>query len=76
MAYLHKDDMLRFLKEINSRLMNMNKTGEIFIIGGAAISLAFGGRDATEDMASDSCFGYDEMHILSNYRDAFSRLEV
>ena len=41
MEYLHKDDMLRFLKEINSRLMSMKKTGEIFIIGGAAISLAF-----------------------------------
>ena len=50
MKYLHKDDMLRFLKEINSRLNVMNKTGEIFIIGGAAISLAFGGRDATEDI--------------------------
>ena len=50
MAYLNKDDMLRFLKEINSRLKNMGKTGEIFIIGGAAISLAFGGRDATEDI--------------------------
>ena len=50
MEYLHKDDILRFLKEINSRLMDMCKTGEIFIVGGAAISLAFGGRDATEDI--------------------------
>ena len=50
MEYLHKDDMLLFLKEINSRLKDLRKTGEIFIIGGAAISLAFGGRDATEDI--------------------------
>ena len=50
MEYLHRDDMLRFLKEINSRLNDLSKSGEIFIIGGAAISLAFGGRDATEDI--------------------------
>jgi len=50
MEYLHKDDMLRFLKEINSRLESISKSGEIFIIGGAAVSLAFGGRDTTEDI--------------------------
>ena len=50
MSYLHRDDMLRFLKEINSRLKAIDKTGEVYIVGGAAISLAFGGRDATEDI--------------------------
>jgi len=50
MEYLHRDDMLRFLEEINSRLNDLSKSGEIFIIGGAAISLAFGGREATEDI--------------------------
>ena len=42
--------MLCFLEEINSRLRDMNRSGEVYIIGGAAISLAFGGRDATEDI--------------------------
>ena len=40
--------MLRFIEEINSRLSDMNRSGEVYIVGGAAISLAFGGRDATE----------------------------
>jgi len=50
MDKLHKDDMLCHFKEINSRLKSVDKEGEIYIIGGAAISLAFGGRDATEDI--------------------------
>jgi len=47
---LYKDDMMRHFKELNSRLKAINKDGEVFVIGGAAISLAFGGRDATEDI--------------------------
>jgi len=47
---LYKDDMMRHFKELNSRLNAINKDGEVFVIGGAAISLAFGGRDATEDI--------------------------
>jgi len=47
---LNKDDMICHFKELNSRLRAINKDGEIFVIGGAAISLAFGGRDATEDI--------------------------
>ena len=50
MEYLHKDDMLRFFEEVNSRLKTANTKGEVHIIGGAAISLAFDGRDATEDI--------------------------
>ena len=50
MDKLNKEDMLRFFIEINSRLKDINRTGELYIIGGAAISLAFGGRDATEDI--------------------------
>ena len=50
MDFLHRDDMLRFLEEINLRLSDMNRIGEVYIVGGAAISLAFGGRDATEDI--------------------------
>jgi hypothetical protein len=41
---------LRFLEEVNSRLKAISKNGEVYIVGGAAISLAFGGRDATEDI--------------------------
>ncbi|MDR2571612.1 MAG: hypothetical protein LBD23_15155 [Oscillospiraceae bacterium] len=50
MELLHRDDILRFFEEVNSRLKTMDKTGELYIIGGAAISLAFGGRNATEDI--------------------------
>jgi len=53
MDKLSKEDMLSHFKEINSRLESMNRTGEIFVIGGAAISLAFGGRDATEDIDAE-----------------------
>ena len=50
MDKLRKEDMLRYFEEINSRLKSISKEGELYIIGGAAISLAFGGRDATEDI--------------------------
>ena len=50
MDNLHRDDILRFLKEVNSRLKDISRTGEIQIVGGAAITLAFNGRDATEDI--------------------------
>jgi len=50
MDKLHKEDMLRYFGEINSRLKAINKVGEVYIVGGAAISLAFEGRDATEDI--------------------------
>ena len=50
MEKLHKDDIMRHFKELNSRLKALNRDGEVFVIGGAAISLAFGGRDATEDI--------------------------
>jgi len=50
MDKLSKDDMFRYFEEISTRLKKMNKNGEIYIVGGAAISLAFNGRDATEDI--------------------------
>ena len=50
MDKLHKEDMVRYFEEINSRLKTIKKDGEVYIVGGAAISLAFGGRDTTEDI--------------------------
>jgi len=47
---LHKDEIMRHFNELNSRLKAISKDGELFVVGGAAISLVFGGRDTTEDI--------------------------
>jgi len=50
MAELSKNDILNYFEEINRRLAQKNKTGEIVIAGGAALTVVFNARDATHDI--------------------------
>ena len=47
---LSKDDILKLLGEINSKLANDNRDGQIYLAGGASLALAFGARDLTYDI--------------------------
>lgn len=42
--------MIRLLEELNRRLSEKNLYGEIIIVGGAALALAFDARDSTRDI--------------------------
>ena len=47
---ISKKDMLTYFEELNRRLVEDNKQGEIIIAGGAALTLAFDARDSTRDI--------------------------
>ena len=50
MRELSKNEVLTYFEEINSRLKSDSKYGEIFITGGAALTLVFNARDSTRDV--------------------------
>jgi hypothetical protein len=47
---LSKEEMLLYLNEINERLARDNKHGEILLVGGAALTLAFDARGFSKDI--------------------------
>ena len=47
---LSKGDMHKYFMEINRRLAQEGKHGEIFMLGGAALTLVFNAREATRDI--------------------------
>ena len=47
---LSKADILSLLERINDELRTRNIFGEIFLVGGAALSLVYGARDSTFDI--------------------------
>jgi len=61
MRQLTKDETLIYFEEINRRLSADGKHGEILITGGAALTLVFNARDATQDV--DAIF-----HPISDMR--------
>ena len=50
MSALRKEDMLRYLEDVNRHLAAADKHGEIIIAGGAALTLVFNARDSTYDI--------------------------
>jgi predicted nucleotidyltransferase len=49
MAEMSRDEMSTYLAEINDRLANADKNGEIVMVGGAVVSLVHGERESTKD---------------------------
>ena len=45
-----KKDMLKYLEEVNKKLLERGKFGEIMICGGAALTLVYEARDSTRDI--------------------------
>jgi hypothetical protein len=50
MEFMDREDMLRYLEELNSRLKDSNRKSDIIIFGGAAMALVHGAREATQDI--------------------------
>lgn len=50
MKKLSKNDILLYLNQVNEKLKSENKHGELLIVGGAAMTLSHGTRDATHDI--------------------------
>ncbi|MDR2615596.1 MAG: hypothetical protein LBC28_03350 [Oscillospiraceae bacterium] len=47
---LSRADIIRYFEEINRRLEAIGKRGELILAGGAAMSLVYNARDATQDI--------------------------
>ena len=43
-------DMIKYLEEINKKLSERGKFGEIMICGGSALTLVYEARDSTRDI--------------------------
>ena len=50
MSELSKDKILEYFGEINQKLIEIGKHGEIIIAGGAALAVAFNARNSTRDI--------------------------
>jgi hypothetical protein len=50
MSLLSRDEMLRLLEEIGAQLEQQGKRGDLFVVGGAAMALAYNTRRSTRDL--------------------------
>ena len=50
MSLMKKNSILEYLRELNSGLADIGKHGEMFMIGGAVLTLVYNVRDATRDV--------------------------
>ena len=66
MKELTKNEMLKYLEEINIELKNQDKFGEIVIAGGAALTLVFDARKSTQDIDALFAPTQDMRKIISN----------
>jgi len=62
---LSKEDIKKYLRQLNAMLKDENKHGEIVLVGGAALALVFNARNSTRDI--DAWFGPKEemRHMIS-----------
>ena len=49
-SHFSKDELIKYLSLLNDELKSSGVTGEICIVGGAAMILAFGSRESTRDI--------------------------
>src|SRR5437763_344285 len=49
-ALLTPEKIRELLNELGDELASAGKVGELFIVGGAALALAYGGRESTHDI--------------------------
>jgi len=47
---MRKEDIIKYLDILNSKLSNLDKTAEIVLFGGAVMCLVYGARDFTKDV--------------------------
>jgi hypothetical protein len=50
MEFISRDDMMKYLEELNLRLKGINSSCDIIIFGGAAMALVHKAREATLDI--------------------------
>ena len=50
MSALSRQDIERLLKLLNDELRSESVTGEVYLVGGAVMCLAFGARESTRDV--------------------------
>lgn len=49
-ALLNSDAIRRLLTELDEELTSMGESAELYVVGGAAMAIGYGARDATRDV--------------------------
>ena len=71
MMFLSREDMLKYLKELNSRLKNINRNYDIIIFGGAAMAIVYEARDATQDIDAKYRSSVELRRVIKSISDDF-----
>ena len=71
MEYMGREDMLKYLEELNSRLAGINRSCEVVIFGGAAMSIVFEARDATRDIDAKFRSSVELRRLIKDISDDF-----
>ncbi|MCL2545773.1 MAG: DUF6036 family nucleotidyltransferase [Oscillospiraceae bacterium] len=72
MRELTREDILKYFEEINSRLAAENKHGDIYVVGGAAMTMVFNARTSTYDIDAIFAPKEDLRAIISDIAEKHS----
>ena len=71
MEFIGRSEMIKYLEELNSRLININRQCEITIFGGAAMALVYEAREATRDIDAKYRSSVELRRLIKSISDDF-----
>jgi hypothetical protein len=71
MEFMSRDDMIKYLEELNTRLRDINRSSDIIIFGGAAMALVHRAREATLDIDAKYRSSVELRRVIKSISDDY-----
>ena len=71
MEFMSREDMLKYLEELSSRLKCINRSYDIVLFGGAAMAIVYEARDATRDIDAKYRSSVELRRVIKSISDDF-----